>query len=263
MPEVRRRPAFHVLVALVATLAAAGCIAFVNDDPSSLTTTCHFDGDDTACGRCVATSCAQALDTCCGDSVCSQTSLPLLASCFQASSLCSTFLTSSPDLATCIATSCGACNGAGTVTPDGGKDTSDAGTFKASDGAVPPAPDAGTTDCTPIGDSCFCSLGSPNGVTCNQAGIKGGGLCCASYGWPTATGGTCECEPFSCTPESFGIECRLGSDSTGTLSCSGGCSYGTYCECTGETCDGTQVAQCDVTQVGCDSSEVQVTSCSF
>jgi hypothetical protein len=256
MRGVRRRPALHLIVALAATLAAAGCIAFVNDDPSSLTTTCHFDGDDTACGRCVTASCAQALDTCCGDSVCSQTSLPLLASCFQASSLCGTFLTASPDLASCIATSCAACGG------DEGS-SSGSGIVVSSDGATPPAADAGATDCTPIGDSCFCSLGSPNGVTCNQAGIKGGGLCCASYGWPTATDGTCECQPFSCTPESFGIECRLGSDSTGTLSCSGGCSFGTYCECTGETCDGTQVAQCDVTQVRCDSSEVQVTSCSF
>jgi hypothetical protein len=234
-------------------ITAYGCIAFVSDDPSALSTTCHFQGDDSACGRCVASACASSLGACCGDATCTQTTLPLLQSCFGTGSLCSSFLVDAPALATCIATSCATCAG------DGGAN----GTF---DGAVGPSPDAGQTYCSKSGDSCFCSVGSPNGAACNAAGIKGGGLCCASYGWPTATNASCTCEPFSCTPSSLGGSCDLSTNSTGTTSWPGPgcCSYGTFCDCEPSiTCTATPVDTCDLSTVGCDSSQVQVASCSF
>jgi hypothetical protein len=253
MGVVRRRPLLHVLAALAATVAGAGCIAFVNDDPSSLSTTCHFQGDDTKCGLCIAAACTPQLDACCGDSTCSDLSLPALGSCVSTPSSCSSVLVDSPALASCIASACGSCTNLATpVYGDGGGGGG--------------GDDAGSTNCFSSGDTCYCEVGSPNGYTCNTAGIKGGGLCCATYGWPTATNGNCTCQPFSCSPDSLGAICQLGSNSTGTTTWPGPgcCSFGDSCDCEPTiTCTGTPEDQCDVTTIGCGSEQVQVESCSF
>jgi hypothetical protein len=247
---VRRRPLLHVLATLTATLAAAGCIAFVNDDPSSLSTTCHFQGDDTKCGACIAAACTSELNACCSDSTCSDVSLPALGACVSTTSTCGSLLTQSPALASCIASACGSCTNLATaVYGDSG-----------------PGADGGSTNCYSEGDSCNCEVGSPNGQACNAAGLKGGGLCCATYGWPSATNGSCSCQPFSCTPGSLGGNCQLGPDSSGTTTWPGPgcCSYGTFCYCEPTiTCTETPVSQCDVSAIGCASDQVQVDSCSF
>src|SRR5579863_114973 len=108
---VRSPPLLHGprLVVIALTLAGAGCILFVNDDPSKLTTTCHFEGDTTVCGLCVSAACTKPLDACCGDATCSAISLPLLGECFAGPLLCGSLLEGAPGLASCIASSCPAC----------------------------------------------------------------------------------------------------------------------------------------------------------
>lgn len=249
------RRLFQAFGLVVATTAAAGCILFVNDDPSNLHTTCVFQGSDSACAKCVAASCASQLAGCCGDSVCTQVALPLLSTCAPGSSACAFALASEPSLASCVTSACTATCGGANVNNNG---FDDAGT--------PPASDAGSTDCTTSGDSCSCSLGNPNGATCNVNTLKGPGLCCADYGWPNATGSSCSCEPFSCTPEGSGtMFCGLSIDSSLTTSASGNCcAYTTFCTCSATNdCSTGAVSACDVTTIGCDSSQVEVSSCSF
>ncbi len=249
---VRRRLPIHLLLGAIASAMVVGCVLLVNDDASRLTTTCNFTGNPSACDLCVASACEKPLDDCCGDSTCSQVTLPLLAACIEANpNECSALAVGAPDLTSCVTSSCPACTGTG----------------KGADGGIA-STDAGTTNCTQEGDSCFCLVGElpPNGASCNTAGIKGGGLCCASYGWPQATEGTCSCEPFSCTPTSTGASCSLSSNSTGTTTWSEGtcCSEGTFCDCDfDESCPETPVAECSVAAIGCGASQVQVESCSF
>jgi hypothetical protein len=255
----------HALGLFAAMLAGAGCVLFVNDDPSSLHTTCTFQGDDTLCARCVATACAKPLADCCGDAVCVETALPVLSTCTPGSSICGLTLAGAPELASCVTSACVASCGGGGVDVGYGGDGGD--TVTESDGAVSTF-DAGSTNCTPSGDSCFCEVGHPNGAVCNPSTLKGPGLCCADYGWPNATSTDCTCEPFSCTPESNGgAICNLSTDSTLTTTWSGNCcAYSTFCDCdpSGDSCGtATPVSQCDVTTIGCPSSQVQVSSCSF
>jgi hypothetical protein len=236
--------------AVALAVAGWGCIFFVNDDPSKLGSTCHFQGESTACGQCVATTCAKQLDACCASSSCAS-SLSSLDQCAADADVvaCGQLTTLAPDLGSCIESACAACGG------------SDAGVEAA----------AGSTNCYKSGDSCFCSAGQQhaNGFVCNTGTLPGPGLCCADYGWPQATASQCSCEPFSCTQESGGGICSLGVDSTLTTSWSGTgcCSLGTTCLCDDSTssCPGseTQVDTCTVAAIGCGSSQVQVTSCSF
>ena len=232
-------------------LLGSGCILFVDDDPSKLSTTCDYPGRDTVCGACVATACATALDACCASSTCLSSVLPSLPQCAELSlDDCELLLAPAPDLASCLAASCPAC-AASNTTPDASTKT-DAS--------------KGSTACTTIGDSCSCIVGHSNGVTCNPSKLPGPGLCCATYGWPQATDATCSCEPFSCTPESDGALCDLGTDSTRTTTWSGPdcCTFGTNCSCGPDFSDcENPVSQCDVTTIDCGASMVQVDSCSF
>ncbi len=264
MPRRRTLQGFLLFALFAATLAAAGCVLFVNDDASTLHTTCQFQGDDTLCAKCVAAQCAKQLGDCCGDSVCTATALPVLGTCSPGSAVCSLTLAGAPEIASCVSTACVAACGGGTLFPgeDGGPIVVD------HDSGPVVALDAGSTSCDVVGDSCLCEVGHPNGAVCNVDTLKGPGLCCADYGWPNATGTGCNCEPFSCTPESGGgATCNLGIDSTLTTTWSGSCcAYGTFCSCdpNSSTCGtASSVSQCDVTTIGCGSSKVEVSSCSF
>jgi hypothetical protein len=253
---MRRHRLLQALGLLAATLAAAGCILFVNDDASSLHTTCQFQGDDTPCAKCVAASCSKQLDDCCGDSVCTATALPVLSTCTPGSSVCSLTLAGAPELASCVSGACAvSCGGEDSVVVTSGND-----------GGPPPTNtvDAGSTNCNASGDSCLCEVGHPNGAVCSVNTLGGPGLCCADYGWPNATGTGCNCEPFSCTPQSGGFFCGLDIDSTLTTTASGVCCPGpTFCACGPDEACSSPISQCDVTQIGCGSSQVEVTSCSF
>jgi hypothetical protein len=247
------RRSFAAFGLLAAALAIPGCILFVNDDPSNLGPTCDFQGQDTACGKCVLSACSAQLDACCIDSTC-KSSLSDLDDCVGNADPggCQDLSGSAPTLGACIQSACASCN-----LGDGGG---------GADGST------GSTNCSKTGDSCFCTVGSldepPNGVVCTPATVAPG-LCCADYGWPKATDAQCTCEPFSCTPDSTGAICSLTSNSTQTTSWSGGacCGLGTDCICdsTTDSCPGTeqQYYACTVAAITCDSSQVSVSSCSF
>lgn len=163
----RISPLFAVPVAVVVGLS--GCILFVNDDASSLgTTTCSFQGSDTACGKCVATTCSTELDACCTDSSC-KGQLGWLDTCASQSDevSCQELDTVAPALGVCVHDRCSACAGS-----DGG---------------------AVQTSCYVSTGSCECtaSVGGGNGDACNQAMVAPG-LCCADDGWPSTTT-TCFC----------------------------------------------------------------------
>jgi hypothetical protein len=241
---LRRRLLSTVVFALFVASSAGGCIFFVNDDPSHLAPACHFSGDGTACGACMAHSCAGQVASCCGTASC----MDSLAACAADPQSCGTLAAAQPDLGTCIAASCAVCFSVGI--DGGGADTS------------PP----GSTNCFKTGDECLCSVGSPNGVACNPNTLPGPGLCCADYGWPSATNSLCTCEPFSCTPTSGGADCSLGPDSTRTTTWSGTCCVsGSTCSCDDVGCSGASnpLSECTVNDITCYSNQVQVTSCSF
>jgi hypothetical protein len=238
-------PSIAVAICIASTVG--GCILFVDDDPSHLTTVCHFSGDSTACGACIARACAGQVAACCGDaSACTAS----LASCANGldSQACGTLAAAQPDLGTCMTLSCAACFGG------------------SADGGGGDARSPGSTECNKVGDSCLCSVGSPNGVTCNPQTLPGPGLCCADYGWPQATGTLCTCQPFSCTPSSSGYDCSLTDNSTLTTSYSGNCCASTgVCWCSDTLCSGSSnpLSECTVNDISCNSSQVPVSSCSF
>lgn len=55
----------RIAVALV-TLLLGGCVLFAQD-PDDYSTTCHVEGESTACGTCMVRSCRSALDAACRD----------------------------------------------------------------------------------------------------------------------------------------------------------------------------------------------------
>ncbi len=234
--------------------AASGCILFVHDDPSSLGSTCQFQGSDTPCGRCVASTCASQLDACCLDSVC-QTQLGYLDACVgNADSVsCDELSVFAQPLSTCMQSECAACPGAN-VDAGQGVGGVDAG------GSGHPSCEASSQYC-----SCFMG-GTPGGVTCTPQTVEPG-LCCAQDGWPAAQT-SCTCQPFSCSPSPGGATCSLSTSSTGTTSWSGGtcCSDGSSCWCddSADSCAGaTQVDSCTVAAIGCGYDSFAVTACSF
>lgn len=59
------------VVALALVAAAGSCALFVPSAGDLRTDVCDFKGSSTACGKCVASKCADELDGCCVDSTCS------------------------------------------------------------------------------------------------------------------------------------------------------------------------------------------------
>jgi hypothetical protein len=88
-------------LALLAALAS-GCILVIDNETNEPTDTCHFRGEDTACGRCIATACRSDLGECCGNSSC-RPQLPKIEGCASAPSPESCDLTSTFDLAAGLA----------------------------------------------------------------------------------------------------------------------------------------------------------------
>jgi hypothetical protein len=238
------------ILAVVATLGAlSGCILFVNDN-QPYGKACKFQGSDTACGRCVATTCASQLDACCGDKSCEE-QLTWLDECVSTadSISCEVLASTAPDLVACLEQECSACPGA------------DGGAGGGGDGAVSPS-------CSTYDAYCICVVdGVPGGGSCTPETVSPG-LCCADSSYPAADT-SCTCETFSCTTTSDGADCSLSETSTGLSSYSGNvcCSTGSSCYCSDslDACDGdeTQVAECTVDSVRCPSGETDVTSCSF
>jgi hypothetical protein len=56
------------LRSLVVGLAFAitGCVLLARD-PDDFSTTCHFEGEGSACGQCLVKSCQPEINQCCGD----------------------------------------------------------------------------------------------------------------------------------------------------------------------------------------------------
>ena len=173
MPSSPRSFPLFAFAAVV--VALSGCILFVNDDASKLgTTTCEFQGSDTACGKCIATTCAMELDGCCTDSSC-KGQLGWLDTCAAQSDevSCQELTVFAPALAACVQGRCSACAG--------------------SDGGAGGAGGGVQTSCYVSTGSCECTAGAGtgNGDACTQAMVAPG-LCCADNGWPSATT-TCFC----------------------------------------------------------------------
>jgi hypothetical protein len=261
-----RRLAEALAVALFFAPATA-CILVVKDDPDKLDKRCHFAGDDTtACGVCIAASCQDKVDACCGSKSCRDDSLFSLTKPLDLLDQCATGSASSckvPSLSgasstegvmfTCIQSSCGAecaVESDGGASVDGSKRDGSSTTSR--------------TRCTSSSGRCDCYGDPPfNDTPCDTA-APANSLCCASIGWP-AHGLHCSCDRWECKETASGCEC--GASTTGpTTTCTGlhCCSAYSTCTCGDTPCDSyqTEVSSCSVENQRCSSkNDLSVSSC--
>jgi hypothetical protein len=292
--RLRRSP----LLALGIAIVLEACVLFVPSVDVGLT--CHFDGDRTACGRCVATVCVAELGACCLDDACGS-ALSDLTSC--TGGACGPLgvderaAGAAGSLAVCVARACAsACGGA-----DAGLDLDAAGV---GDGGHDAAADAagdggaqgdGTTDapatdaakdgpsdsgpvlyCSQAADLCACRAtpfdASAPGAACNPAffgGTPSQVSCCATADWPAS--GKCSCVPMACEGVSTTLcTCVIAPLDAGNLtSCTGTCclddQYGTTCACAPQACPSgySQIpaSSCTGDVLRCPSGQSSVTTC--
>ena len=245
-----RRPILAAGVVL-GLAVGSGCLLFVKDDPSSLGTTCHVQGEGSPCGKCITKSCQPKLDACCGDATCAAT-LGLLDACINdfTRAACAPYAdkslsttTRADDLRTCVTGCADICR-----TTSG---TSVTACFAS------------------LANECVCTGGGDglafNDTVCNADTIPSG-VCCASYGWPN-TGLTCSCQTYNCRPSSNGgCTCGLGNSNTGNHSCTGEscCVEGNQCTCGPTPCSSysKRVPSCGAAAGATCSGGIQVASCS-
>ena len=221
-----------------------GCIVFVPNVDSDVGEVCHFSGESSTCGSCVAQSCKLTLSACCGDSACGET-LTLLDSCATSQKQCKSLgnKTSAPspaseNLVSCINALCGSECQTTTGATSNGK------TF--------------VTNCTKGADSCSCTVptsgssSAPNANSCGTATVENA-LCCADSDWPNP-GASCTCEPYRCDDTFSGCQCAAGGSGSFSL-CTN--SKGGVC------CRSVSSASCHCGTTTCTSAEVQVTDCSY
>jgi len=248
-------------VTIVAAAAwAPGCIFFVDSSSGLQSSECSFQGStNPGCGACIATSCRSQINACCTDGTC-KGDLSYLDGCASGDVASCTALTSGTidgptglltGIGACVTASCPEC--AQQVTPV------DSGT-------------GATISCTSGATSCSCeynTFGSGTTTACTAAAFSQG-ICCRDLNYPTVPGTSCECNPFSCTVDSFGnVLCTSSYDPASSQSPS--VSDGMSCcipgdgQCTcspNESCDGTPVDGCTAENTGCDGTQVAVSSCS-
>jgi hypothetical protein len=236
--------------ALVVALGSvtASCILFVSPEPGGAH--CRFAGEDTACGKCIAFTCQEAVDRTC---VARPDTLARLDACAsRRDSSCDALRADrssaeTAELASCVTTRCA--------------------------GSCAEAVGTSLTRCAPEpygdGRQCACSVSSDkaNDFACAEA-VQPGTICCAAAGWP-AEGLSCRCHVFDCNPNSTGTGCfcSLSAYTSGSPLCEGVgcCANGNQCRCGGRACSGDDrpVTSCTRDVVACGEGQVRVESCSI
>ena len=219
---------------LVGFFSALGACTLVLDSPGALSPNCRFKGADTSCGTCIRDHCAEGLATCCGDANC-QGGLDALDQCAgkDDQAACST-VRQDPILGSCVTASCkSVCLG------------------------------IGKGSCSGSGSSCYCDdLAPSDASTCSETSV-GGGVCCASLGWP-GSGLTCSCRAFRCKETADGCSCSSGGEGP-DLTCNGPhcCLSSSECRCSTTACESYEkpVADCSSARVAC-ADDARVSSCS-
>jgi hypothetical protein len=254
----RARALVAPLAVLVAGILPVSCVLLVA--PATYGDRCKFDGEDTACGRCLRDRCQPAIDGCCKDGSCSATLGALEGCALRDAAACDELASrkggAGNDLAVgmCATTLCAAvCRSF-----SGASDT------KCSESAF----GRGAT-C-----SCMTASGAGNDFECSPATYPGT-VCCAPDGWP-ATGLECSCLPLGCHPIPEGCSCSLvdtppeQSECTATTCCVSNVDPD-ECVCRPTCFDNeTRVASCSVTAqkatgpvIGCKKGQKRVESCSI
>lgn len=237
----------RALAALFPTVLV-GCIFVVS--PEEYGTTCRFQGEDTQCGACIATSCRAELNACCRDEACEQPLRDLDDCATRSSYACNTLrgvtipAVAGP-LAQCVDRACGA------VCFER-KGTS-------------------TTSCREPrlgeGSACECAAnGEVNDFVCTPQAFPNA-ICCAPKGWP-APGLECSCRPLDCNPSPDGCFCRLVDFTPKQRECEGAtkcCVYEDTCTCRPRGCSSfeREVDSCAVDALDCAAGQERVESCSL
>jgi hypothetical protein len=241
----------------LACLSGTGCILLMPADDFS--TTCHFEGMDTACGACIASHCQAKVNACCSDSACTApgSTLGLVESCASGHKESCTLIpddiqaaaASRVNLARCAYDECNdTCQGAAATS---------------------------STNCSVpefgLGKTCKCTVEPPtktNLVACSEAKFKGT-KCCAPAGYP-AQGFQCMCNVLACVATGAICGCNLYDSQTGSTSneCGGGvglhcCQAYDNCMCSNEPCGSTakEVKVCNLNVIDCPVNETEVSDC--
>lgn len=268
-------------LALVLGIPSSGCALLVGGSGGLETTACHFQGESTPCGRCVAEQCQSKVNDCCLDSNCDE-NLGYLDGCAASGDIQSctvlgsgSFLTGSASfraLSMCVTSKCSAC---GVDLFDSGIPGVDSGSPDAdSDGAVT------YISCDVLnGNDCFCvlSTGTPRATPDCSTSTVPNAMCCADVGWPEPGVGSlqpqCDCETIGCTNEGT-TDCFCQADIEATangdaFTCGSGwgrccATAGDYCTCLAGECGGyeDEVSACTPAAIGCPKGKFAVTSCS-
>lgn len=274
----RRALGFSVPLAVVLLASAPSCTLTATD----YGTTCHFAGENGACGKCIATNCQALVNACCADSTCRQENEPNGGCAGIGASTTGTKLYTMGKLDACASgKSCfdlevdakGA--GIAACTRQHCSDTCDLR-------REPVVRVAEATDCSYSSSrtSCDCKVpGTPdvpavaNDVSCSQ-GERTDVVCCADLKWPAA-GSSCTCTLAVCIAYSNGCTCELESSNYNSSNRVEACTLGACCEddkgecsCNETACDaqynerGRAVKACTPAEVRCGDTKRRVTSCS-
>lgn len=236
------------MLVLVAVLGLGGCILLVS--PSSYGEHCRFKNADSACGACMASKCAGAVDACCSDSACDPT-LGLVERCAAGEERAcsgtanerSAAAPSRTALAACFVDQCQATCRAQTPTTN-------------------------ITQCSvPAfgqGQTCTCLVSdTPNQTACNDTAFPNT-VCCAPMGWPGPSL-RCSCRAFDCGPTTDGCLCALQDGASGGTQCPGKfcCLDHDVCQCGSRPCLSQEqvVDSCTFASIGCAVGQQRVASC--
>jgi hypothetical protein len=238
---------------LVFSLAFAtfgvGCIAFVDQSPTGdqFSTTCALGDSTTACGTCIASSCADQMTACCGDRGCRSVLTDVDECASQGTCVLDETNSAASALGTCIENSCFPTCKAYAGTPTAGAQVS----------------------CQAETTSCSCDVGLDIGSDRCDVTTVPNAICCADMQWPSDYT-NCNCYEVKCDAYSSG-DCMCGTFASGNVACSRAagypycCSDGSSCTCGTSPCNTSEypVLRCDVADaITCGSGYQQVNNCS-
>jgi hypothetical protein len=236
------------LLSAAAAFGLAGCILFVS--PRDYGAHCRFANEESACGACLASKCATAIDACCRDEACDPT-LALVEKCAAGDANGCTGLASELSAAGSSRIALAACFG---------------DQCQVACRAVTPT--TNITECSAPsfgrGQTCTCQVSkTPNATACDETAFPNT-ICCAPLGWPGA-GLRCSCRALDCGPTADGCLCMVQDGPSGGTRCTGQicCQDHDVCSCGSQPCLSTDqvVKSCDFSTVGCAGGQQHVTSC--
>ncbi len=264
-PSSWRTP-LRLSLALALTVLATGCILLVDSADDSLGTTCHFQGELTQCGQCVAKSCQAQVNACCGAGAACMGEVDACAS-----GNCAAVSVGTADWKSCAAAQCASPCGIASSSDAGDGGGGEAGSSDG--GSDAPIESAGPTKtaCQVTASQCLCKLDAPpNGVVCDSSAVINA-HCCADLAWPSS--GSCTCETMSCELNSYGCECGLV-QSGPRFDCKPNASQPNCCAphdtgsclCNNKICEswfGAPVPECTAATTPCPTGKKAVQGCSF